>query len=119
MYMALCINKDCHLWIEGRDECACDDCVDERDVTLVSTYASTCDHCGGLTHHDELVMDDTTQLGYCPACVQTNKHQIQKICSVCHTVVPYPETVEEQDTWNTYCKPCATKGCIIEQVKEL
>lgn len=49
----------------------CDRCntVEGRDIELVSEYASTCDWCADLTHHDNLTMDLVTQLGYCPKCL--------------------------------------------------
>lgn len=53
------------------DECD-DDCmtIDGRYVPAVNEYASTCDGCMDLTHHDHLTMDLKTQLGYCDCCVE-------------------------------------------------
>lgn len=46
-----------------------DDEVDGRWLEAVNEYASTCDGCGELTHHDNQTMDKETQLGYCPECM--------------------------------------------------
>lgn len=66
--MSLCERKECCSWESGRDEDDCEDCVDGRDIQVVSDYASTCDGCGELTPHEEMTMDKETQLGYCPKC---------------------------------------------------
>lgn len=58
---------------------ACEDCGDPgctgwcdevggRWIEAVAEYASTCDWCGELALHDEMEMDERTQLGYCPDC---------------------------------------------------
>lgn len=49
----------------------CDPCntIDGRNIEAVSDYASTCDWCGELTHHDRMAMDPETQLGYCEKCL--------------------------------------------------
>ncbi len=52
------------------DEC---DCQDGRWLPAVNCYASTCDDCGELCHHELQEMDEETQLGYCPACVEKRK----------------------------------------------
>jgi hypothetical protein len=67
--MPKCENKECYLWESGRDEDDCDECVDGRDTEVVSDYASTCDGCGELTLHEEMKMNEETQLGYCEKCV--------------------------------------------------
>jgi len=64
--MGKCEYKDCVLWEPNREEC--DDCVDGRYIGAVSEYASTCDGCGELTSHEEMTMDEETQLGYCEKC---------------------------------------------------
>lgn len=48
----------------------CDACdtIDGRWVQAVSDYASTCDGCAELTMHEEMEMDEETQLGYCQEC---------------------------------------------------
>lgn len=48
----------------------CDPCrtIDGRWICAVSDYASTCDGCGELTMHEEMEMDEETQLGYCQQC---------------------------------------------------
>ena len=63
-----CIHEDCSLFSPGMDEC--DDCVDGRFLEEVNIYASTCDGCGNLTHHELLTMDKETQLGYCETCAK-------------------------------------------------
>lgn len=49
----------------------CDRCgtIDGRFMEAVNEYASTCDLCAELTHHDNLTMDMETQLGYCGECI--------------------------------------------------
>ncbi|KKM16619.1 hypothetical protein LCGC14_1684060 [marine sediment metagenome] len=47
-----------------------DEIEDGRWIEAVSEYASTCDGCGDLTMHENLLMDIETQLGYCPDCVK-------------------------------------------------
>lgn len=59
---------DCGSEIED-GECQCDDVCEGRWIPEVCNYASTCDWCGELTHHDLQTMDLRTQLGYCPLCV--------------------------------------------------
>lgn len=66
--MAECKFPDYPLWEPGQEEC--DDCVDGRLIEVVSEYASTCDGCGELTHHNLLIMDEETQLGYCAKCAK-------------------------------------------------
>lgn len=66
--MPKCEFKDCDLWEPNREEC--DDCVDGRLIEIVSEYASTCDGCGELTLHEEMYMDEKTQLGYCEECTK-------------------------------------------------
>ncbi len=58
----------------------CDPCntIDGRCIENVSDYASTCDWCGELTHHDNLAMDPVTQLGYCGECVPKLPKAVQK-----------------------------------------
>ena len=53
--------------------CDREDEIDGRFIDAVAEYASTCDGCGELTHHDFLTMDDETQLGYCEVCEQARK----------------------------------------------
>lgn len=50
---------------------SCDSCntVEGRWMEAVNEYASTCDDCGDLTHHELMVMDPVTQLGYCARCI--------------------------------------------------
>jgi len=48
--------------------CDDDSCQDGRTLEVVNQYASTCDGCGELTHHELMEMDEETQLGYCPKC---------------------------------------------------
>ncbi len=57
--------KDC----KPSGECYACDTIDGRWVDAVNCYASTCDGCGELCHHDRQVMDPETQLGYCPNCI--------------------------------------------------
>ncbi len=45
-----------------------DETIDGRWLEAVCEYASTCDDCGELTHHNLLTMDEDTQLGYCEQC---------------------------------------------------
>lgn len=68
------LGKDCNL----ETHCAlcppsgdCDSCgtFQGRWISAVSDYASTCDGCGELTHHDLMEMDPLTQLGYCRECI--------------------------------------------------
>ncbi|MFA6447718.1 MAG: hypothetical protein WCW31_05745 [Patescibacteria group bacterium] len=66
--MQKCDFKDCALWKPDKEQC--DDCIDGRFIDAVSEYASTCDGCGELTHHDLMVMDPKTQLGYCKPCAK-------------------------------------------------
>lgn len=66
--MSKCQYDDCTLWYEGKEEC--DDCVDGRFIGAVCEYASTCDGCGELTHHDLMTADEETQLGYCYGCAR-------------------------------------------------
>lgn len=58
----------------------CDSCdtVEGRDIELVCEYASTCDLCGELTHHNELHADMKTQLGYCISCIPKLSDEIFK-----------------------------------------
>jgi hypothetical protein len=46
------------------------DSVDGRWIEAVAEYASTCDGCGELCHHDLMEMDEETQLGYCQMCIE-------------------------------------------------
>jgi len=64
----ICERHECPLWEEGKDEDDCVDCVDGRDIECVCEYASTCDGCGELTSHENMTMDEETQLGYCSDC---------------------------------------------------
>jgi formylmethanofuran dehydrogenase subunit E len=43
---------------------------DGRWIEAVSEYASTCDGCGELTMHENLEMNEVTQLGYCNECIK-------------------------------------------------
>lgn len=52
-------NGDCHVC----------ETIDGRWVDAVNCYASTCDCCAELAHHDYQRMDPVTQLGYCPSCI--------------------------------------------------
>lgn len=76
-----CKDEKCPFWEEGRDEEDCNDCVDGRFLCAVSDYASTCDGCGELTHHEEMEMNEETQFGYCPSCILSgttiNKEDLQ------------------------------------------
>lgn len=58
----------------------CDSCntLEGRWIEAVCEYASTCDECGELTHHDEQTMDPITQLGYCRECVPKQPEEIRK-----------------------------------------
>lgn len=47
--------------------------VDGRFTDAVNEYASTCDGCGKMAMHEDMVMNEETQLGYCPQCVATVK----------------------------------------------
>lgn len=53
----------------------CDACgtINGRYMEVVNEYASTCDWCGELTSHEEMVMDPLTQLGYCIQCVNNGE----------------------------------------------
>ena len=46
------------------------DTVEGRNMEAVNEYASTCDGCGELTHHEELQEIGDTELGLCPDCVR-------------------------------------------------
>lgn len=50
--------------------CESETCIDGRQIEAVNEYASTCDGCGELIHHDLLTMDEETQLGYCKECMK-------------------------------------------------
>ena len=64
----------CGLKIQNAsDECDCDDVCEGRYIPAVCEYASTCDGCCELTHHENLTMDLRTQLGYCEECMQDPK----------------------------------------------
>ncbi len=65
----------------------CDCCIDNRVLEVVWEYASTCDGCSEMTHHDLLTMDKNTQLGYCPECIRGRQ---------------YPENanLDERYNWN-------------------
>jgi hypothetical protein len=63
----ICQRTDCQIWEPDKEEC--DDCVDGRFIGAVCEYASTCDGCGDLTMHEEMHMDEETQLGYCEKCM--------------------------------------------------
>lgn len=52
------------------DTCECVLCNRGRSLEEVNEYASTCDNCGELTHHQEMEMDNKTQLGYCEKCTK-------------------------------------------------
>ena len=48
-------------------------CSDEEEICgrymeVVNQYASTCDGCSELTMHENMTMDEETQLGYCETC---------------------------------------------------
>ncbi len=68
--MSECKYTDCFQWKPGISEDDCDDCVDGRFTEAVNVYASTCDGCAELTSHEEMTMDEKTQLGYCHACAR-------------------------------------------------
>ena len=53
--------------------CDHEECQDGRILECVNVYASTCDGCADLTHHEEMWMDEETQLGYCPTCIKEMK----------------------------------------------
>lgn len=57
---------------EHIDEKPCPDdlAICGRTLEVVNEYASTCDGCSELTHHDLMVMDSKTQLGYCEMCIE-------------------------------------------------
>lgn len=57
----------------------CDSCntIDGRNIEAVSEYASTCDWCSELTHHDLMEMDPKTQLGYCGGCLHKLPKEIR------------------------------------------
>lgn len=46
----------------------CDTCCEGRYMEAVNEYASTCDGCGELYSHEDLEMNEKTQLGYCENC---------------------------------------------------
>jgi len=50
----------------------------DRDIEAVSEYASTCDGCGDLTMHENLLMDENTQLAYCSDCAKKIKKKENK-----------------------------------------
>lgn len=58
----------------------CDSCntIYGRNIEAVSDYASTCDWCGDLTHHDLMEMDPETQLGYCRGCLPKLPREIME-----------------------------------------
>ena len=60
---------------DATEDGACDTCdtIDGRWVQAVSDYASTCDGCQELTHHEEMSMDVSTQLGYCEKCTEERR----------------------------------------------
>ena len=64
--MEICMQLDCPLYEPDQEEC--DDCINGRFIGAVCEYASTCDGCGELTHHELLTMDKKTEMGYCPVC---------------------------------------------------
>lgn len=49
-----------------------DETEDGRWIEAVNCYASSCDGCGELTSHDEMTMDEKTQLGYCWECMHND-----------------------------------------------
>ena len=51
------------------EECYDDKCILGRYMEVVNNYASTCDGCQELTMHEDMMMDEETQLGYCEDCV--------------------------------------------------
>lgn len=59
--------RKCTLPKEEQDDC---DSIDGRYLLAVNEYASTCDGCGDMTSHEEMVMDEDTQLGYCKMCAK-------------------------------------------------
>lgn len=61
----------CHFPISehpGEQACSDDEEILGRYMEVVNEYASTCDGCGELTMHEEMEMDEETQLGYCNEC---------------------------------------------------
>ncbi len=107
-----CKYKECTVWYPDCGEC--DDCVDGRLIELVSEYASTCDGCGELTHHDHLEMNEKTQLGYCEKC---EKEQIMsyaelKVAELNGPVITYMSYTDSwggfayiwDSIWEKYCK---------------
>ena len=48
----------------------CMTCCEGRYMEVVNEYASTCDECGELTHHDDLTMNENNQLAYCEWCIK-------------------------------------------------
>lgn len=65
---------------ECKEDGSCESCqsIEGRFVECVNEYASTCDSCGNLTHHDHLSMDVETQLGYCPECIEKLPEDIKR-----------------------------------------
>lgn len=59
---------ECH----GEGDCDYCDSIDGRWIEAVNEYASTCDGCGELTHHDYQLFDPSVwpevQLSYCEEC---------------------------------------------------
>ena len=54
---------------EPNGNCDVCDTIDGRYIECVNEYASTCDRCAKLTHHDHLTIDLATELGYCDDCI--------------------------------------------------
>jgi hypothetical protein len=81
-----------------------EDEIDGRYTEAVSEYASTCDGCGDLTMHEEMIMDDETQLGYCECCQKKRKPKIVKgeTCLICGRKPSVYERVR-------HCRECHSK----------
>lgn len=65
--------KDCE-YCNGVGYCDHCDAIDGRWIEAVCEYASTCDVCGELTHHDLLTAcEEGCQLGTCESCIGLGK----------------------------------------------
>lgn len=65
----------------------CDSCdtIDGRWMEAVAEYAQSCDQCGELHCNDNLIVDEATDLGYCPECYETRKQLlVDKVAAIIH-----------------------------------
>lgn len=64
------LSKERRDWLGYPSEEDGEDEIDGRWIDAVAEYASSCDGCCELTSHEEMEMDNDTQLGFCKECMR-------------------------------------------------